>query len=113
MLHRRNSKPDNGECLFIYPAHPSIVVWKIKVQELPGIDVHGKNSANWIISLIIYSAAFYGVINLISALGVVVNLLVQVQMALGAVGIILPIIAGKKASNGEVWKNPLDICILK
>ena len=93
----------------------SIVLWKIKVQELPGIDVHGKNSANWIISLIIFWATFYGVTNLIAALGVVVilKLLVPVQMALGAVGLILPIIAGIKASNGEVWKNPLAITILK
>ena len=41
----------------------SIVLWKIKVQELPGTDVHGKNSANWIISIIIYWAVFHGVIH--------------------------------------------------
>ena len=92
----------------------SIVLWKIKVQELPGTDVHGKNSANWIISIIIYWAVFHGVIQLITTLEVAMisELLTPLQMALGAIGIILPVIAGIKANNGEVWKNPLAITFL-
>ncbi len=33
-----------------------IVIWQLKKNELPGIDAHGKNAVNWIIS----AAGLYG-----------------------------------------------------
>jgi uncharacterized protein len=82
-----------------------IIIWQIKKTELPGIDIHGKIVANWIISAILYSVAcillmfvFVG----LPLLGILVVLT-----------IVFPIIGGIKANNGEAWKYPLSIPFLK
>jgi uncharacterized Tic20 family protein len=82
-----------------------IVIWQLKKDELPGIDAHGKNAVNWIISAVIYG--------LVSALLVLVLIGIPMLIALGVLTIIFPIIAGIKANNGEVWKYPLTIPFVK
>jgi uncharacterized Tic20 family protein len=82
-----------------------IVLWQVKKDELPGIDVHGKNVANWILSKIIYA-----VISLILVLAIIG---IPLLIALGVISIIFPIIGAIKANNGEVWKYPLSIPFFK
>jgi uncharacterized Tic20 family protein len=77
----------------------------VKKDELPGIDVHGKNVANWILSKIIYA-----VISLILVLAIIG---IPLLIALGVISIIFPIIGAIKANNGEVWKYPLSIPFFK
>ena len=31
-----------------------IVIWQVKKEELPGLDMHGKIALNWIVSYLIY-----------------------------------------------------------
>ncbi len=83
----------------------AIVIWQVKKKELPGIDTHGKNVANWILSELIYGAIS----------GVLCTILIGVPMlfVLIALGIIFPIIGGIKANNGQVWKYPLTITFIK
>jgi uncharacterized Tic20 family protein len=83
----------------------AIVIWQVKKKELPGIDAHGKNVANWIISEVIY-----GVISFILCMALIG---VPMLMALGVIGIVFPIIGGIKANNGQVWKYPLTITFIK
>jgi uncharacterized Tic20 family protein len=83
----------------------AIVIWQVKKKELPGIDAHGKNVANWILSELIY-----GIISLILCMALIG---VPMLMALGVIGIVFPIIGGIKANNGQVWKYPLSIQFLK
>jgi uncharacterized protein len=45
-----------------------IVIWQIKKKELPGIDMHGKIAANWIISALIYTIV--GVLLVFVAVGI-------------------------------------------
>ena len=78
-----------------------IVLWQVKKNELPGIDVHGKVVVNWIISSIIYAVVCIPLIFAIIG--------IPLLIALGIIGIIFPIIGGVKASNGELWKYPLSI----
>jgi hypothetical protein len=78
-----------------------IVLWQIKKAELPGIDIHGRIVANWIVSELLY------LVGAIVLMFVVVG--VFFLMALIVVGIVFPIIGGIKASNGEVWRYPLSI----
>jgi uncharacterized Tic20 family protein len=82
-----------------------IAIWQLKKSDLPGIDEHGKNAVNWIISKLIYF-----VISLLLC-----PLLIGIPMliALGAVGIIFPLVAAIKANNGEVWKYPMAITFIK
>ena len=81
-----------------------IVIWQIKKNELPEIDVHGKVVVNWLLSALIY-----GVIG-----GILVFVLIGIPllMALAALCVVFPIIGGIKANTGEVWKYPLSITFL-
>lgn len=82
-----------------------ILIWQLKKDELPGLDQHGKNALNWIISEIIYAV--------FCALLVFVLIGIPLLIALTVLGMGFPIIAGIKANNGEVWKYPLAIEFLK
>jgi uncharacterized protein len=82
-----------------------IVIWQLKKDELPGIDAHGKNAVNWIISAMIYAV--------VCVLLVFVIIGIPMLMTLGAAGVAFPIIAAIKANHGELWKYPLSITFLK
>lgn len=86
---------------FILP----IVLWQIKKAELPNLDAHGKVVVNWMVTSVIYG--MIGVILCIVLIGI------PLLIALGLICIIFPIIGGVKANNGEVWKYPLSISIVK
>ncbi len=80
-----------------------IVLWQVKKDELPGIDVHGKNAVNWIISFVIYfvAAAVVAIVTF--------GILFIIPLAVAVVGLIFPIIAGIKANEGKIWTYPLSI----
>lgn len=77
-----------------------IVIWQVKKDEFPELDVHGRNVANWLISALIYGA--------ISFLLCLVFIGFPLLVALWLVSIIFPLIAGLKANNGIVWDYPLS-----
>ncbi len=78
-----------------------IVLWQIKKTELPGIDIHGKVVANWIVSELLYLVVSIVLLFVIVGIFFLLGLLV--------LGVVFPIIGGIKASNGEVWRYPLSI----
>jgi uncharacterized Tic20 family protein len=82
---------------FIIP----IVMWLINADKSEAVNRHGKNIANFMLSMLIYI-----VISLILCL-----LLIGIPMlvALGIIEIVFIIIAAIKANNGEYWKYPLSI----
>ena len=82
-----------------------IVIWQLKKDQLPALDSHGKNAVNWLISSAIY--ALFGLLTFFFVVGFFI------LMAVAALGVVFPIIAGIKANNGEVWKYPLTISFLK
>lgn len=86
---------------FILP----FIIWQTKKNDLPGIEVHGRNAANWIISQVLY----YAVFGILSFMLIGIPFLVVVFV----LSIIFPIIAGVKSNNGDVWKYPLSIRFLK
>jgi uncharacterized Tic20 family protein len=81
-----------------------IVLWQVKKAELPGIEPHGKNALNWVISKIIYLV----ICVVLSFVIIGIPLLI----ALGVIGVIFPVVAAIKANQGEVWKYPLAIPFL-
>ncbi len=82
-----------------------IILWQIKKDQYPFVDIHGKIVVNWIISLIIYSAiSAVLVFFLIGFIGLAI---------LCAISIIFPIIGGIKANQGEVWEYPLSIRFIR
>ena len=78
-----------------------IVMWLVKSKENPNIDKHGKNIANFMISMIIYAA--------ISAILILLLIGIPMLIAIGIIEIVFIIIAAVKAANGEYWKYPLSI----
>jgi uncharacterized protein len=78
-----------------------IVLWQVKKNELPGVDVHGKIVVNWIISEILYMIA--GIALCFICIGI------PLVIALAVMGIVFPIVGGIKANNGEAWPYPLSI----
>ncbi len=82
-----------------------LIIWQLKKNELPIINIHGKIAVNWLISLLIYGAVFFGL--------TFVFIGIPLLSVLGVLGVLFPIIAGIKANNGEFWKYPFSIPILK
>lgn len=81
-----------------------IVIWQIKKDELPGLDAHGRNAVNWIISSVIYAVVC------IPLCFVIVG--IPLLIALGVLNVVFPIIAAVKANEGKLWKYPLAIRFL-
>ena len=82
-----------------------IIIWQIKKDDLPEIDIHGKIIVNWLISAFIYGM----VCLLLTFLLIGIPLL----FILAGLCIIFPITGGIKANNGETWNYPLTIQVLK
>lgn len=81
-----------------------LVVWLIKKDDHPLVDQHGKEALNFQISLLIYAVIS----------GVLVLLLVGLLL-LGVVfifGLVMPIIAAVKTSNGEDYRYPLTLRLI-
>ena len=78
-----------------------ILIWQLKKDEMPELDVHGKIVVNWIISELIYSFICFILIFLV--IGIFLFIL------LAMLSVIFPIIGAIKANEGRVWKYPLSI----
>ncbi len=89
--------------LFFWPL--SIVMWLTNKDNNETIDSHGKNIANFLISYIIYY--------FVSALLIFVVIGFFTIFVVGVLFIIFTIIAAIKAGQGEIYKYPLTIKIIK
>jgi len=104
----------------------AVVMWVMNKDVSQQIDKFGKNTTNWVISIVIYFVVA-GVVNTfitvilaifsvithapIYMLGYFISALVF--MVLGTIEIIFPIIAAIKANKGIYWKYPLSIQFIK
>lgn len=82
---------------FIIP----ILMWLTKSGESKEIDRHGRNIANFMLSMLIYIV--------ISAILCIVLIGIPILITLAILEIVFIIIATIKAANGEYWKYPLSI----
>jgi uncharacterized protein len=82
-----------------------IIIWQTKKEEYPILDAHGKIVINWIISELIYGA--------ICSVLLFVIIGFPMLMILGILAVVFPIIGGIKANNGELWRYPMTINIIK
>ncbi|MBB4035089.1 hypothetical protein GGR21_000978 [Dysgonomonas hofstadii] len=77
-----------------------IVMWVVN-KENPEVDKHGKNIANFMISMIIYA--------IVSAILIILIIGIPMLIAIAVIELVFIIIAAVKAANGEYWKYPLAI----
>jgi uncharacterized Tic20 family protein len=82
-----------------------LVIWLIKKEELPLVDDQGKESLNFQISLTIYLVAA----GLLSFVLIGISLLI----ALGIFGLVEVIIAAVRANEGERFRYPLNLRLIK
>lgn len=82
-----------------------IIMWIAHKDQNEDIDKHGRVTANWLISLVIYTV-ICGILLLIIIGGF--GLLI-----LGILNLIFAIVAALKANNGELWRYPLSIKFFK
>ena len=81
-----------------------VIMWQIKKDEYPIVDVHGKIVANWLISVFLYS--------LVCAVLTVVLIGTLGFLILGVLSVVFPIIGGIKANHGEAWPYPLSLKLI-
>ena len=90
-----------------------LIVWLIKKDEFPSVNVHGKQSLNFQITVTIALVAT-SVAGFVSVLICCIGYLFFIVAGLiGLAGLILPIIAGVKANNGESYQYPYSIEFVK
>ena len=82
-----------------------LIVWQIKKNEIPYVDIHGKAALNFQITVTIAVIAGLAVAFALSFF-CIGYLLFPVVMLVGLAGLIFSIIAGIKANNGEDFKYP-------
>jgi len=89
-----------------------LLVWQIKKNEFPSVNVHGKAALNFQITLtiVVFVGMFAAAILSFIHIGF---LLFPLVMLLGLAGLILAIIAGIKANNGEDYKYPYSFELVK
>ena len=81
-----------------------IVLWQIKKDDIPELDIHGRIVVNWLLSSLIYTA-----ICIPLALSIIgIPLVPVVILAVFVMNIIFSVIGGIKANNGEVWHYPMS-----
>ena len=82
-----------------------LIVWLLKKNDFPFVDIQGKLSINFQISMTIYA--------IIAALLIFVLVGLPLLIALAIADIVLIIIASIKASDGISYQYPLSINFLK
>ena len=89
-----------------------LVVWQLKKNEFPSVDAHGKAALNFQITVTL-AAMITAAMMLVGMFLCVGWLLFPVVILIGLAGLIFPIIAGIKASNGEDYKYPYSFEFVK
>jgi len=82
-----------------------LVIWLIKKNDFPLVDEQGKESLNFQLSMTIYG--------IISSLLILVIIGFFLILALALIDIVLVVIASIKVSNGEPYRYPLTIRLIK
>jgi uncharacterized Tic20 family protein len=82
-----------------------LILWAIKKDEMPSVNEHGKESINFQISMTIYT--------IIAGLSILILIGFVLLPAIIVLNLVLVIIAGVKAANGEFYRYPLTIRFIK
>lgn len=83
-----------------------MIVWLLKRSESPSVDAHGREAVNFQLSVLIYAVTLFALGFL--TCGSTFFLLIP----LGIAQIILMIIAGFKAADGELYRYPLTLRLI-
>jgi uncharacterized Tic20 family protein len=96
-----------GGATFLGP----LVVWLVKKDQSKFVDYHGKEALNFQLNILIYTVIAVGV--MVATCGVGAIVAVPFLVVLGIYVLIISIIAGIKANNGEYYRYPMTFRIIK
>lgn len=82
-----------------------LFIWLIKRAEDEFVEEHAREALNFQLSLLIYG--------IISAILIIVVIGIILLLAIGVFGLVWSIIAAVKAANGELYRYPLTMRMVK
>ena len=82
-----------------------LIIWQIQKKDYPSVDAHGKEAVNFQISILIYT--------FVSILLAFVLIGIPLLVAIGIGNLVLIVIASIKANNGEAYRYPLTLRLIK
>lgn len=82
-----------------------LIIWQIKKAEMPFVDDQGKEAVNFQITILIAA--------LVSALAMLILIGILMIFAVGLAWLVLSIMAGVKANNGEAYRYPFTLRLIK
>ena len=88
-----------------------LIVWIIKKDEIPEVDRHGKEALNFNISIAIYGLAL-GVVTFVT-FGIAALLTIPLMLGLVVFHLVFTVLAAIKANNGEEYRYPLCLRLVK
>ena len=89
-----------------------LIIWQIKKTEFPSVDIHGKASLNFQITVTL-AALVAGSVAFVLSFFCVGYFLFPLVLLIGLAGLVFAIIAGIKANNGEDYKYPWSLELVK
>jgi len=89
-----------------------LLVWQIKKNEFPSVVEHGKAALNFQLTVLI--VLLVGIVAAVLLSFVCVGfLLFPVIAIIGLAGLVFAVIAGIKANNGEAYRYPWSLTLIK
>ena len=95
-------------CMFIFPFGnilAPLIIWLIKKDEMPFVEDQGKEVLNFQISMTIYLIG--------SIILIIVLIGIPILIGLGIFNVIITIIAGIKSNDGESYRYPINLRLIK
>ncbi len=88
-----------------------LLVWQIKKNEIPSVEVHGKAALNFQLTVLIV-AVVVGIVGFILSFFCVGFVFFLLLPLVGLAGLIFPVIAGIKANEGKDYKYPYSFTLV-
>jgi uncharacterized Tic20 family protein len=92
-----------------------LIVWLIKKDEMRFVDDQGKEALNFQLNVLLLTAVM-GIIAvplIFLTLGLGIFLVIPLALLLGAVAIVMPIVAAIKSNSGETYRYPYILRLVK
>lgn len=88
-----------------------LLIWQIKKNEFPSVEVHGKAALNFQITVLIAVVAS-AMVAFVLSFFCIGWLLVPIPMLIGLAGLVFAVIAGIKANDGLDYEYPYSLRLI-
>ena len=90
-----------------------LIIWQIKKNEFPSVDIHGKAALNFQITVTIAALVTAAAMSCSESFFASAACCFPWSCLIGLAGLVFAIIAGIKANNGEDYKYPWSLELVK